>query len=154
MLRTSLLSQNWPQMYNHHVNPGVTHQDGIAEGLDLGDQERRGRGKTGKVLNSSFSPKSLEGDKVWGWKGRGVAWMSRVPSAWRANGFSLPLKTHKRKIPPEPQASPPLQESVVRRQRDQLFLEHQHHLYISLPSLCNLCSQAFYDSKALKDLNG
>ena len=50
-------------MYNHHVNPGVTHQDGIAEGLDLGDQERRGQ-KTGKVLNSSFSPKSLEVDKV------------------------------------------------------------------------------------------
>ena len=53
--------------------------------------------------------------------------MSRVPSAKRANGFLLPLKTHKRKIPPPPQASPPLQESVVRRQRDQLFRESQHN---------------------------
>ena len=28
--------------------------------------------------------------------------MSRVPSAKRANGFLLPLKTHKQKIPPPP----------------------------------------------------
>ena len=131
LLSTSLLrgkiDRNWMLWTTN-----VTHQDGKAEGLDLRDEERKRR----VMFQTPFFTEKLkrcEVEKEGEWlechvsPHRSALMDSLFP---RKLLLLFPWKHTNRKFLP-PQASPPLQQSVVRRQRDQLFWEHQHHLYFS-----------------------